>query len=200
MLATELREPQGGHNDAHWPTQKDNRPLYQELRRVRADSADCAPSLQQFPSPQVNDSFAVSFVAASAAGDPRAQAREFASAKMAKPEVNRREFDAQAAALTTSNVVFAEKTRDKDLVARRAPDPDAPVAPHVIADAVAVVPLEESHGRAVAKGPSDAVAAGEETRLGADIAAAREARHVARSSQEPWAAMMSREVPWRSQS
>ena len=64
-------------------------------------NADCGPALRQFPSPQIHDSFAVSFVAAPAAGDPQAQAKEFVATKIAKLKVSRPEFDAQAAALTT---------------------------------------------------------------------------------------------------
>ena len=41
------------------------------------------------------------------------------------------------------------------------------------------VPLEESPGQVVSEGPGDATAAGEEDRMDADIAAAREARYIA---------------------
>ncbi|CAK0796442.1 unnamed protein product, partial [Prorocentrum cordatum] len=142
-------------------------------------NADCGPALQQFPPPHIHDSFAVSFVAATTAGDPQAQAKEFVATKIAKLKVSRPEFDAQAAALTKSNVVYDKTTYDRDLVAKWVPDPAVAAVPPVIADAVVAVPLEESPGQVVAEGPGDATAAGEEDRMDADIAAAREARYIA---------------------
>ena len=59
----------------------------------------------------------IGFVAASAAGDPRAHAEEFASARIAEPTGDRRVLHAQAAAVTTFNVVFAETTHNNNMVA-----------------------------------------------------------------------------------
>ena len=93
--------------------------------------------------------------------------------------VDRRAFDAQADALASTNIVYSTRTYDNDLVASWAPDPQVPVVPPVILDAVVGVPLEESPGQVVAEGPADATAAGEDDRMDADIAAAREARYIA---------------------
>ena len=59
----------------------------------------------------------IGFAAASAAGDPRAYAEEFASARIAEPTGDRRVLHAQAAAVTTFNVVFAETTHNNNMVA-----------------------------------------------------------------------------------
>ena len=102
------------------------------------------------------------------------------STKIAKLKVDRREFDAQAAALQKSNEVYhREATYDKDLLASWVPDPNVPVVPSVVLDAVLAVPLEDSPGQVVAEGPADATAAGEQDRLDADISAARDERVLA---------------------
>ena len=76
-------------------------------------------------------------------------------------------------------MVYAEKEYRRDLVASWVPDPNVPVVPPVITDAVVAVPLEDSPGQVVAEGPGDATASGEMDRMDADIAAAREARYIA---------------------
>lgn len=145
-------------------------------------NGDCGPALQRFPPDKINDSFAVSFVAA-ATGEStekqQAEAKEFVSSKIAKLKVNRREFDAQADTLVKTNVVYAEREYRRELVASWVPDPNTPSVPSVITDAVVAVPLEESPGQVVAEGPGDATASGEADRMDADVAAAREARYIA---------------------
>lgn len=140
-------------------------------------NADCGPALQQFPSEESNNSFAVSFVGAEDMN--QAQAQEFVKAKVAKLKVDRREFDLQAEALTKSNVVFSDKEYRRDLVSSWVPDPRVPVVPQVLLDRVVAVPLEGSPGEVVAEGPGDATASGELDRMDSDIAAAREARCIA---------------------
>ena len=145
-------------------------------------NADCGAALQQFPPDKINDSFAVSFVAAENVDKPeqqQAHAKDFVSSKIAKLKVDRREFDSQAEALTKFNVVYADKDYRKDLVASWVPDIETPVVPRVITDSVVAVPLEESPGTVVAEGLGDATASGEMDRMDADIAAAREARYIA---------------------
>ena len=92
-------------------------------------NADCGAALQQFPSDKINDSFAVSFVAAENFDQPeqrQTHAKEFVSSKIAKLKVDRREFDSQAEALTKFNMVYAEKEYRKDLVASWVPDANTP--------------------------------------------------------------------------
>ena len=143
-------------------------------------NADCGPALRQFPCDRINESFAVTFVGAPTAGDAQAQAKEFVATKIAKLKVDRREFDAQAVALQKYNEVYhREATYDQDLLASWVPDPNVPVVPSVVLDAVLAVPLEDSPGQVVAEGPADATAAGEQDRLDADISAARDERVLA---------------------
>ena len=145
-------------------------------------NADCGAALQQFPAEKINDSFAVSFVAAEDVDKSEQQqqtrAEDFVKSKIAKLKVDRREFDSQAEALTKFNKVYAENKVEyrKDLVASWVPDIETPVVPRVITDAVVAGPLGESPGTIVAEGPGDATASGEMDRMDADIAAAREAR------------------------
>ena len=89
------------------------------------------------------------------------------------------EFDQQAEALTTYNVVYSDKEYNRELVARWVPDPEEAVVPQLILDAVVAVPLETDPGEVVAEGPADATAMGEAERMDADVAAARDARYIA---------------------
>ena len=59
------------------------------------------------------------------------------------------------------------------------PDPNIPLVPSVITDAVVAVPVSESPGQVVAEGPADATAAGEAERIDEDIGAARDAQYIA---------------------
>ena len=144
---------------------------------ILIQNADCGPALQQFPSEQVNKSFAVSFVATNST--EQAHAQEFVKTKIAKLKVDRLEFDRQAEVLTQTNIVYKDKEYRKDLVAHWVPDPAVPVVPPIVVDAVVAVPLEGSPGTVVAEGLGDATAAGESDRMDSDIAAAREARYIA---------------------
>ena len=81
--------------------------------------------------------------------------------------------------MTKFNKVYHEKEYRRDLVASWVPDPNEPIVPRVITDAVVAVPLDESPGKVVEEAPADATAAGELERMDADIAAAREARYIA---------------------
>ena len=89
------------------------------------------------------------------------------------------EFDQQAEALTTYNVVYSDKEYNRELLARWVPDPEEAVVPQLILDAVVAVPLETDPGEVVAEGPADATAMGEAERMDADVAAARDARYIA---------------------
>ena len=119
-------------------------------------NADCGHAMQHFPPDKINDSCAVSFVAdvkGDGADQQQTEAKSFVASKIAKLKVNRREFDKQSEALVRSNVVYADKVYRRDLVASWVPDPNTPVVPSVITDAVVAVPLEESPGQVVAEGP-----------------------------------------------
>ncbi|CAK0876828.1 unnamed protein product [Prorocentrum cordatum] len=160
---------------------------------VPFQNADCKWALEHWPDKKLHDSFAVAFVASAAQevrsswpgklGNRREQARKCVS-RIAKLMADRRTFDAQADALANANIVYSTRTCDKDLVASWVPDPQVPVVPPVILDAVVGVPLEDSPGQVVAEGPADAAAAGEDDRMDADIAAAREARYIAAFEQQ----------------
>ena len=66
-------------------------------------------------------------------------------------------------------------------------------------DAVVGAPLEESPWLVAAEGPADATAAGQEERMDADVAAARDARYIA--AFEPKTKDFNdgdKEAPWRS--
>ena len=105
---------------------------------------------------RINDSFAVSFVADAtneSTEQKQRDAKAFVSSKIAKLRVNRIDFDAQSDTLVRTNVVYADKEYRRDLVATWVPDPNCPLVPSVITDAVVAVPVEDDPpGQVVAEG------------------------------------------------
>ena len=163
-------------------------------------NADCGDAMRQYPPESMGESFAVSFVATPSmtveaddqdpalttlrgeglnATDARAQlyARRTVS-KIAKLQLNRREFDDQAALLKETNVVYREAEYREDLVAKWVPDKENPAVPNIILDKVVAVPLEGDAGTVISSGPADATAAGDAERLDADVEASRQARYI----------------------
>lgn len=115
-------------------------------------NTDRGEAMQHFPPEKINDSFAVSFVAngaGEATGQEQADAKSFVTSKIAKLRVSRIDFDAQSEMLVKTNVVYADKEYRRDLIATWVPDPNCPVVPSVIADAVVADPVDEDSPRRV---------------------------------------------------
>jgi hypothetical protein len=160
--------------------------------------------MEAFPKDSCQGEFAVSFVgklepeqvagtsdaALSREGlDEAAQAAQLAAKRVvkgiAKLKVDRAEFDAQAAELLSTNVVYKGKEYRKDVVARWCPDKHVPTVPQIIIDSVVAVPQDpepggddDPAGRVVASGPGEATAAGAAERADADVEAAKNARFI----------------------
>ena len=166
-------------------------------------NSDCGHALKHYPPTKINDTFAVSFIAApsrsvdqgASASEPHdplvheglntqqardtRQAREVVS-KIAKLKVARFEFDQQAETLQRTNVVYnVEAEYKRELIAEWSPDLNTPRVPDIILDAVVAVSLEEDPGQVVASGPADATVEGEIDRMDADVEAAKSARYIA---------------------
>ena len=119
MLVNFLREVNGGvSSNAAWPTQRNNCAIIRSCVAAGPFLRSAAPCFNISRLGKSNDSFAVSLVAAPAAGDLRAHAKEFASAWIAELKVDRRVPHAQAAAWATSNAVFAETTHNENMFAK----------------------------------------------------------------------------------
>ena len=102
---------------------------------------------------------------------------------IAKLTVNRAEFDAQAAALKATSVVFKNAEYRSDLVASWCPEEHVPRVPPPVLECVVAVPLgtedtDDTGGLVVASGPADATAAGEAERADADVEGAKQARFI----------------------
>ena len=174
-------------------------------------NASCKKALTRFPPASVQGEFAVSFVgnvpvSCAADSSPPASSpddtfenegldeeqrlRQLAALRavkgIAKLTVHRAEFDAQAAALQRTNVVYKNTTYDAQLVASWCPHEHEPrVPPPLLQTLVAVPPAADGDedpadpaGRVLASGPADATAAGEAERADADVEAAKQARFV----------------------
>ena len=163
-------------------------------------NADCGDAMRQYPPESMGESFAVSFVATPSMtvevddqdpalttlrgeglNAPGARAQLYARrtvSKIAKLQLNRREFDDQAALLKETNVVYREADYREDLVAKWVPDKENPAVPNIILDKVVAVPLEGDAGTVISSGPADATAAGDAERLDADVEASRQARYI----------------------
>ena len=87
--------------------------------------ASRAEALARFPAPDLGTSFAVSFTGPSPQGDERADEAQHRGrarvSRIARLQIEKSAFDAQAAYLRKTNVAYAETTCDADLVAQRCP-------------------------------------------------------------------------------
>ena len=97
---------------------------------------------------------------------------------IAKLKVHRAEFDRQAQALRTTNVVYKHTEYDADLVATWCPDEQTPAVPPMLVNSVVAVPLDDEPGTVVASGPGDATAAGSMDRQDADVESAKQSRFI----------------------
>ncbi|CAK0887182.1 unnamed protein product [Prorocentrum cordatum] len=172
-------------------------------------NASCKEAMERFPPASIKDAFAVTFLAAkqdaakeqppdgseNAAGQRRREglagdaagqqdAARRAVRGIARLKVNRAEFDSQAQALQSTNVVYKDKDYHEALVAQWCPNPLIPEVPPVVLDSVVAVPLEDSPGAVVAAGPADATAAGAQDMEDADVQACKESRYVSAFSEE----------------
>lgn len=174
-------------------------------------NASCTKALASFPPASLHGEFAVSFVGAvpqpsdltGCSGDSvdaEAQGtadmddvqwcRQLAALRavkgIAKLTVRRTEFDQQALALQSTNVVYKNATYERGLIATWCPDPSTPrVPPPVLATVVAVPPADADDsgttdlaGTVLARGPADATVAGESEHADQQLAAAEQARFV----------------------
>jgi len=174
-------------------------------------NASCKKALTHFPPSSVQGEFAVSFVgnlptssvAASSTQadqsgdtfegegfDEEQRLRQLAALRavkgIAKLTVARAEFDAQAAALQRTNVVYKNTTYNRELVASWCPQEHEPRVPPPLLQAVLAVPPDaeggadslDPAGKVLASGPADATAAGEAERADAELEAAKQARFV----------------------
>jgi hypothetical protein len=121
--------------------------------------------------------------------DEAAQAAQLAAKRVvkgiAKLKVDRAEFDAQAAELINTSVVYMGKTYANDVVARWCADKHVLTVPQMIVDSVVAVPHDpeaggddDPAGRVVASGPGEATAAGAAERADADVEAAKTQRFI----------------------
>ena len=143
-------------------------------------NASCKEALAKFPCESVKDVFAVTFVGKLEPSEPVAASADAfpqdgldqesrsnqTEAKrrvrgIAKLKVHRSEFDAQAAALQSTNVVYKDTHYESELVATWCPDANKPEVPPMIVDSVVAVHGPDDAGKVVASGPGDATAAGE---------------------------------------
>ena len=171
-------------------------------------NASCQKALAHFPPESVQREFAVSFVGhlpqashKNAPMDPIETAEHFEGSGLdeeqrtrqltalrvvkgiAKLTVNRAEFDAQAAALKATSVVFKNAEYRSDLVASWCPEEHVPRVPPPILQCVAAVPpgaedVDDPAGQVLASCPANATAAGEAERADADVEAAKQARFI----------------------
>jgi len=88
-------------------------------------------------------------------------------------------FDAQAAYLQKTNVVYASATYDADLVAQWCGTETTNLVPHPILDCAVEIPMDtEDPGAVLSSGPGDATAAGHADKMDEDVAHERQSRVV----------------------